>query len=957
MATRLYPPAIAGTLPAFCGTDTLSVPFSMNRAVSTTEIMGFSVKIKTVSGVYVGTLSLKYSGDVNEVNHESKRAEWARSIADAAHVDFALKDAAENSLLEFTVGQHYKLQLAYIDLEDNVGIYSTVGVIKYTSTPDVYIEKLTFGKINQHNYSYVGIYSQSSYYINANTRVQRDSTEKLYSSYFTVYDENDNIVLQTPEKLHKSFEDEVSYESSEEIVISQDLDVNRSYYIQFHTTSINGMEIDSQKYRIMQRRSISPEITADLVATLDYDNGFIGLKLDTKEPVISGLFLVSRAASNNGYKWEEFKRFDLQSMLPEKWNLIDCTIEQGVTYKYSIQQYNEQGIYSDRIISNGIMADFEDAFLYDGEKQLKIRFNPQVSSFKTNVLESKIDTIGSTHPYILRNGNVSYKDFPISGLISYQMDDTEMFCKREDLGLSEIGINLTSENLIAERLFKLKVLDWLTNGKPKLFRSPAEGNYIVRLMNTSMSPNNTLGRMLHTFSSTAYEIAKFNMENLEYYGLVDARENISLQTRWVTIDLLQNYKENSATIGNKDWVTLNTREFYRVEFRDMVPGTMFKLDGEKIIIGATGAYIIDAPSTTPFQTVEIAPKDMAQGQVTYSYKAKAANVFSTIDTIEIEDVPCWQWIGQCPATPAERYNNTTAAVYKYNQTHPDEIKTDDYHLYEYRHWGLTSLLEEIEDCKVEVLHISRARFRKRPMVDVFIADAKAQISNLMATGGKPNGTLYSGHLIGMNVDTIYKNGHFNSNQLRFYKDMDCKMLLDKDDFDPYCLYNIRFGRVDYQYLVREGYIVDRTSDILAPDTGFYYDPKTNTISRIEDDLYTIYVGDDYFSIGDTEEAEIKNISDYSRDIRISAGVIAELSFSKQIAVYTFESNAGVKAKLTNYQGALASFKTAMTKLDDDLTHYNSNLNLKRQAVKDTYSYFINDLTKAIHDYKEANGIV
>ena len=82
---------------------------------------------------------------------------------------------------------------------------------------------------------------------------------------------------------------------------------------------------------------------------------------------ISGLFLISRAASNNGYKWEEFKRFDLQSMLPEKWNLIDCTIEQGVTYKYSLQQYNEQGIYSDRIISNGIMADFEDAFLFDGK--------------------------------------------------------------------------------------------------------------------------------------------------------------------------------------------------------------------------------------------------------------------------------------------------------------------------------------------------------------------------------------------------------------------------------------------------------------------------------------------------------------------------------------------------------------------------------------------------------------
>jgi len=60
----------------------------------------------------------------------------------------------------------------------------------------------------------------------------------------------------------------------------------------------------------------------------------------------------------------------------------------------------------------------------------------------------------------------------------------------------------------------MEVLEWLTNGKPKLFRSPGEGNFIVRLMNTSLSPNDTLGRMLHTFSCTAYEIAEYNHKNL-----------------------------------------------------------------------------------------------------------------------------------------------------------------------------------------------------------------------------------------------------------------------------------------------------------------------------------------------------------------------------------------------------------------------------------------------------------
>jgi len=61
-------------------------------------------------------------------------------------------------------------------------------------------------------------------------------------------------------------------------------------------------------------------------------------------------------------------------------------------------------------------------FLFDGERQLNIRFNPKVSTFKDNILEQKLETIGSKYPYIFKNGKVKYKEFAISGLISYNMD-------------------------------------------------------------------------------------------------------------------------------------------------------------------------------------------------------------------------------------------------------------------------------------------------------------------------------------------------------------------------------------------------------------------------------------------------------------------------------------------------------------------------------------------------------
>jgi hypothetical protein len=65
--------------------------------------------------------------------------------------------------------------------------------------------------------------------------------------------------------------------------------------------------------------------------------------------------------------------------------------------------------------------------------------------------------------------------------------------------VSDSKTDPTAENYYKERQFKLEALEWLSDGKPKLFRSAAEGNYIVRLMNVSLSPVDSLGRMLHNF--------------------------------------------------------------------------------------------------------------------------------------------------------------------------------------------------------------------------------------------------------------------------------------------------------------------------------------------------------------------------------------------------------------------------------------------------------------------------
>jgi len=53
-----------------------------------------------------------------------------------------------------------------------------------------------------------------------------------------------------------------------------------------------------------------------------------------------------------------------------------------MSYTYALQQYNDHNVYSVKMLSPLVEADFEDSFLYDGTRQLKLKFNPKVSSYK-----------------------------------------------------------------------------------------------------------------------------------------------------------------------------------------------------------------------------------------------------------------------------------------------------------------------------------------------------------------------------------------------------------------------------------------------------------------------------------------------------------------------------------------------------------------------------------------------
>lgn len=638
---KLYPPNIKGTIPAFCE-ENLIVPFTMNKTVSRHEVKGFRLQIKTVnSNTFLGVIdSDKWNFDLGEIYFN----------LDLKNNEFLSKN--------LKVGSFYKLQIAYINaFDDSIGYYSSVGVIKYTSKPYIEITNLSFSDINMNNNVYVGYYSQEG----------KDLTERVYSYQFNVYDASGNLYDTSGECLHNSSEDEKIGESSDSFTFNKDLVINKNYSIQYIVKTINGLTIKSNRYRIMQKETIDPEIYVDIDAKLNSDNAYIEVGLVGHkdefgvEYTATGSFVIRRASDEDNFtQWKTVLLFRLNGHTPSKWSWKDFAIEHGKSYRYAIQQFNDSGLYSNKILSNTVYASFEDAFLWDGKKQLRISFNPKINSFKTTILESKTDTIGSKYPFVFRNGYVNYKEFSISGLISYHSDKEELFIKKEELKIDKDDFitSLIDQNIYAERIFKLKVLEWLNDGEPKVFKSPTEGNYIIRLMNVSLSPQETLGRMLHTFSASACEIDTFNYDTLLNRNFIKLINIDSTLTRWKNIFFLKSRNEETGSIEyfKPDEEILNNNDIATsIKIENVQPGTQFKINHvapdapdeeiDIITVGMTGVYNIDLNLGLKIYSVKLITDNVYDGNLTYSYETNIANVFDTVKDVAIKDIPLRQFIG------------------------------------------------------------------------------------------------------------------------------------------------------------------------------------------------------------------------------------------------------------------------------------------------------------------------
>lgn len=564
---KLYPPLISNIVPSFelKGAETkISVPFFLNRLTGINEVKGFKIKVKTIQ-----SNDEIINNELDITLHNNKGT-----------LVFPLIEAEVKNL---TMGDFYKLQIANYDSSTKTNLYfSDLAIVKATGQITSEIYNLSAESINLAPQELIGIYKNT------------DVTEKLYSSQFIIYDENMNVFEDSGELIQNS-ENQASY------LRKRDFIQGKTYFVKWIYTTVNSLIQETPLYRIAQF-NVQPQADLSIKVETNIEEGYANLDLIGKE-VVSGNFILSRSSSKEPDVWNKIFSFSLNEEIPNRHLWRDNTLEEGVTYTYAIQQYNKYNVFTSRILSEPVCIQFEHMYLSDRERQLKIKFNPKISSFKPNILESKTDTINGKYPFIFRNGNVYYHELPLSGLISLQMDENHLFIggqNEEELTRKKTkavqDINPERDIIYQEREFKREVLSWLTDGKPKLLRTPTEGNFIVRLMNVSLSPLDQLGRMLHTFSATAYEIEDFSFSSVVNLDLLqDTEDHDKINLVYKTIELT----------GQKETSIENV---YYIQIDNAKPGMKITIDDEQeIIVGPVGNYKVDfdEPKTISFERQEV----------------------------------------------------------------------------------------------------------------------------------------------------------------------------------------------------------------------------------------------------------------------------------------------------------------------------------------------------------------
>lgn len=510
----LFAPVLRTTQPAFAASqDALTVYYTLPQAASLTDVTNIEVKVNTqdtntnVVNNATGILSLSVSTNSFSINKgELKSGHWA-------------------------AGKLYKIQARLVSTSGQKSEWSNVMITKAITLPQV---KILNGETTSSDPNEISsIHSET-------TTMPTFYGEAIFTAGESEYLDTYRFDLWYKGEIVES-SGNIQYNSSTDAApqyrFRKQLIRYDKHSVIFSIISNNGYEVTSKPY-VFEVVSNTVGTITNLAITVDstsvacIENAMIQVRLTSTEE-LNGNYVIVRSDEDTGYQvWDDVTYLTYAGKnLTDELVFTDYYIECGKRYKYAVQRKQTNNARSELLLpqdSSPHWVNFEYSYLCGQGTQIKLNFNGELSSFKHTQLASKLDTIGSTYPTIAYNGHAYYAEFPLSALVSAYMDEENLFMEKD---FETLSTNPTAESVRIERKFRYKVETFLNDKQYKLFKTPTEAdkNIIVALTGATLSPQQSLNRMIYSFSTNAYEVAENTLASLKALGIlkIDEWQDIS----------------------------------------------------------------------------------------------------------------------------------------------------------------------------------------------------------------------------------------------------------------------------------------------------------------------------------------------------------------------------------------------------------------------------------------------
>lgn len=533
--------------------------------------------------------------------------------------------------------------------------WSTVMILKAITEPIITIKNNSYLEYST-NPIFYGSYKNTG-----------NESEDLYK--FELY--KDNQLIEESNWLQHNVLNDQNDNSIDSYRFKTTLLNNNIYSVVYYVQTINYFITNSDSYLFRIQETAFNELkNIQFISKPIEEDACVDLFLSSND-LLTGNYIISRSSEKDNFTTkEDLYSFSLYEQAANNLYIYtDYSIENGIKYQYSLYKIQFGDIRSLPLydeINPIIQVNFEDSYLV-GENglQLKLKFNTNLTSFKHNLLLNKQHSLGSKYPIIQRNGNLYYAEFPINSLISIHSDNNSRFFKLKEDGyyykndliidkekINQLDTNLSQNNLFIEKIFRDKVEEFLNSENFKLFKSPTEGNYIVSLMNTSLSPNTTLNRFLYTFSTTAYEIMDFNLYNLKQYNIISYKEDsLDSQIKVTNINQIFGTYDNRINLMDiiKEKVNIKTDEYdYKFESLNSFSiqsgnnkNLIIFIDGQEIHIPSGKIYSVN--NYTPMQIYVQQESDII---INFSYNATGLKIENNFYNFNFKPYLTWGQIAQ-----------------------------------------------------------------------------------------------------------------------------------------------------------------------------------------------------------------------------------------------------------------------------------------------------------------------